>query len=44
MSYDKPVPWMDSSAEEQDLWKRMVKRPGHWVEDRLPLRTFDPAK
>ncbi|NXY09241.1 SYTL1 protein, partial [Pteruthius melanotis] len=38
-SYGLPVGWMDSTAEEQGVWKRLLQQPGHWVEALLPLRT-----
>lgn len=31
--------WMDSTAEEQGVWKQLLQQPGHWVEALLPLRT-----
>ncbi|XP_068850471.1 synaptotagmin-like protein 1 isoform X1 [Aphelocoma coerulescens] len=38
-SYGLPVGWMDSTAEEQGVWKQLLQQPGHWVEALLPLRT-----
>uniref|UniRef100_A0A8C3NZ44 Synaptotagmin-like protein 1 n=1 Tax=Cyanoderma ruficeps TaxID=181631 RepID=A0A8C3NZ44_9PASS len=38
-SYGLPVGWMDSTAEEQGVWKRLLQQPGRWVEALLPLRT-----
>ncbi|NXX51608.1 SYTL1 protein, partial [Tricholaema leucomelas] len=38
-SYGLPVGWMDSTAEERQVWGRLLQQPGHWVEALLPLRT-----
>ncbi|NXE97255.1 SYTL1 protein, partial [Menura novaehollandiae] len=38
-SYGLPVGWMDSTAEEQGVWKQLLQQPGLWVEALLPLRT-----
>uniref|UniRef100_A0A8C3UK95 Synaptotagmin-like protein 1 n=1 Tax=Catharus ustulatus TaxID=91951 RepID=A0A8C3UK95_CATUS len=38
-SYGLPVGWMDSTAEEQGVWRQLLQQPGHWVEALLPLRT-----
>ncbi|NWQ69687.1 SYTL1 protein, partial [Neopipo cinnamomea] len=38
-SYGLPVGWMDSTAEEQGVWKRLLQQPRQWVEALLPLRT-----
>ncbi|XP_038017066.1 synaptotagmin-like protein 1 isoform X3 [Motacilla alba alba] len=38
-SYGLPVGWMDSTAEEQGVWKQLLQQPGRWVEALLPLRT-----
>ncbi|XP_071432770.1 synaptotagmin-like protein 1 [Pithys albifrons albifrons] len=38
-SYGLPVGWMDSTAEEQGVWKRLLQQPQQWVEALLPLRT-----
>uniref|UniRef100_A0A8B9FYX9 Synaptotagmin-like protein 1 n=1 Tax=Amazona collaria TaxID=241587 RepID=A0A8B9FYX9_9PSIT len=38
-SYGLPVGWMDSTAEEQGVWGRLLQQPGQWVEALLPLRT-----
>ncbi|XP_066563713.1 synaptotagmin-like protein 2 [Amia ocellicauda] len=37
-SYGKTVDWMDSAAQEADLWKDMLVNPCKWVEKELPLR------
>ncbi|XP_030073929.1 synaptotagmin-like protein 1 isoform X2 [Microcaecilia unicolor] len=39
MSYGLPVPWMDSTAEEKQVWDTLIKQPNKWVEASLPLRT-----
>lgn len=38
-SYGLPVPWMDSTEEEQHVWEMVFKQTGQWVEAGLPLRT-----
>ncbi|NWT11559.1 SYTL1 protein, partial [Vireo altiloquus] len=38
-SYGLPVGWMDSTEEEQGVWKQLLQQPGRWVEALLPLRT-----
>ncbi|XP_050182477.1 synaptotagmin-like protein 1 [Myiozetetes cayanensis] len=38
-SYGLPVGWMDSTAEEQGVWKQLLQQPQQWVEALLPLRT-----
>ncbi|NXQ26247.1 SYTL1 protein, partial [Alaudala cheleensis] len=38
-SYGLPVGWMDSTAEEQGVWRQLLQQPGRWVEALLPLRT-----
>ncbi|XP_027766392.1 synaptotagmin-like protein 1, partial [Empidonax traillii] len=38
-SYGLPVGWMDSTVEEQGVWKRLLQQPQQWVEALLPLRT-----
>ncbi|XP_072211439.1 synaptotagmin-like protein 1 isoform X2 [Excalfactoria chinensis] len=38
-SYGLPVGWMDSTAEERELWGRVLRDSGRWVEALLPLRT-----
>ncbi|XP_028936685.1 synaptotagmin-like protein 1 [Ornithorhynchus anatinus] len=38
-SYGLQVTWMDSTPEEQQLWKKLLAQPGEWVEGILPLRT-----
>ncbi|XP_058712670.1 synaptotagmin-like protein 1 isoform X1 [Poecile atricapillus] len=38
-SYGLPVGWMDSTQEEQGVWKQLLQQPGQWVEALLPLRT-----
>ncbi|XP_027517066.1 synaptotagmin-like protein 1 [Corapipo altera] len=38
-SYGLPVGWMDSTAEEQGVWRRLLQQPRQWVEALLPLRT-----
>ncbi|KAM9268026.1 synaptotagmin-like protein 1 [Morus bassanus] len=38
-SYGLPVGWMDSTAEEREVWGRLLQQPGQWVEALLPLRT-----
>ncbi|RVE63872.1 hypothetical protein OJAV_G00140390 [Oryzias javanicus] len=37
-SYEVDVVWMDSTAHEVNLWNRMLKSGGEWVEEVLPLR------
>uniref|UniRef100_A0A3P9DAH9 Synaptotagmin-like 2a n=1 Tax=Maylandia zebra TaxID=106582 RepID=A0A3P9DAH9_9CICH len=37
-SYGVEVSWMDSTTDEADLWQRMLRSDGEWVEDVLPLR------
>ncbi|XP_051520791.1 LOW QUALITY PROTEIN: synaptotagmin-like protein 2 [Myxocyprinus asiaticus] len=43
-SYGEQVDWMDSTAEEVALWKRMMESPNEWVEDMLPLRQIMSVK
>uniref|UniRef100_A0A3B3T3D9 Synaptotagmin-like protein 2 n=1 Tax=Paramormyrops kingsleyae TaxID=1676925 RepID=A0A3B3T3D9_9TELE len=43
-SYESVVDWMDSSADESKLWKRMMESPSEWVEGTLPLRVVTPVK
>ncbi|XP_035242152.1 uncharacterized protein sytl2b isoform X2 [Anguilla anguilla] len=43
-SYGAVVGWMDSSADEANLWERMMDSPNEWVEDVLPLRMLTVAK
>ncbi len=43
-SYGVQVDWMDSTAEEVALWKRMMESPNEWVEGKLPLRMVTAAK
>ncbi|XP_048836457.1 synaptotagmin-like protein 2 [Brienomyrus brachyistius] len=43
-SYGSVVNWMDSSADESKLWKRMMESPSEWVEETLPLRGVTPVK
>uniref|UniRef100_A0A672RL62 Synaptotagmin-like 2a n=1 Tax=Sinocyclocheilus grahami TaxID=75366 RepID=A0A672RL62_SINGR len=43
-SYGIQVDWMDSTAEEVALWRRMVESPNEWVEGMLPLRMVTAAK
>ncbi|TKS83847.1 Synaptotagmin-like protein 2 [Collichthys lucidus] len=43
-SYGTEVAWMDSTTGEADLWQRMLRSDGEWVEDVLPLRMFVMAK
>ncbi|NWW89878.1 SYTL1 protein, partial [Rhynochetos jubatus] len=38
-SYGLPVGWMDSTAEEREVWGHLLQQPGQWVEALLPLRT-----
>lgn len=38
-SYGLQVPWMDSTAEEKQLWQMLLERPCEWVDGLLPLRT-----
>uniref|UniRef100_A0A8D2AMR8 Synaptotagmin like 1 n=1 Tax=Sciurus vulgaris TaxID=55149 RepID=A0A8D2AMR8_SCIVU len=38
-SYGLQVPWMDSTAEEKQLWQTLLERPCEWVDGLLPLRT-----
>ncbi|XP_045844794.1 synaptotagmin-like protein 1 isoform X3 [Meles meles] len=38
-SYGLRVPWMDSTAEEKQLWQMLLERPCEWVDGLLPLRT-----
>ncbi|KAI5620769.1 synaptotagmin-like protein 2 [Silurus asotus] len=40
----KKVDWMDSVANEVELWQRMIDSPNEWVEDVLPLRMMTTAK
>nr|XP_033811652.1 synaptotagmin-like protein 1 [Geotrypetes seraphini]XP_033811654.1 synaptotagmin-like protein 1 [Geotrypetes seraphini] len=39
MSYGLPVTWMDSTAEEKQVWDTLIKQTNTWVEASLPLRT-----
>ncbi|XP_029475367.1 synaptotagmin-like protein 1 [Rhinatrema bivittatum] len=39
MSYGMPVTWMDSTAEEKQVWDTVIHKPNVWVEASLPLRT-----
>uniref|UniRef100_A0A673J5B6 Synaptotagmin-like protein 2 n=1 Tax=Sinocyclocheilus rhinocerous TaxID=307959 RepID=A0A673J5B6_9TELE len=43
-SYGVQVDWMDSTAEEVALWRRMMESPNEWVEGMLPLRMVTAAK
>ncbi|XP_026082008.1 uncharacterized protein LOC113058381 [Carassius auratus] len=43
-SYGVQVNWMDSTAEEEALWRRMMESPSEWVEAMLPLRRITAAK
>uniref|UniRef100_UPI0037E888C8 synaptotagmin-like protein 2 isoform X6 n=1 Tax=Semicossyphus pulcher TaxID=241346 RepID=UPI0037E888C8 len=43
-SYGVEVAWMDSTADEANLWQRMLQAEGEWVEDVLPLRMLLMAK
>uniref|UniRef100_A0A8C1TML6 Synaptotagmin-like protein 2 n=1 Tax=Cyprinus carpio TaxID=7962 RepID=A0A8C1TML6_CYPCA len=43
-SYGVQVNWMDSTAEEVALWRRMMESPKEWVEGMLPLRMVTAAK
>jgi len=43
-SYGVLVDWMDSTAEEVTLWRRMMASPNEWVEGLLPLRMITAAK
>ncbi|XP_051535858.1 synaptotagmin-like protein 2 isoform X2 [Myxocyprinus asiaticus] len=43
-SYGVQVEWMDSTAEEVALWKRMMESPNVWVEGMLPLRLVTTTK
>jgi len=43
-SYGADVMWNDSTTEEANLWERMMKSHGEWVEDVLPLRMLVIAK
>ncbi|XP_026138283.1 synaptotagmin-like protein 2 isoform X1 [Carassius auratus] len=43
-SYGVQVDWMDSTAEEVALWRRMMESPNEWVEGMLPLRMVAAAK
>ncbi|RXN07980.1 synaptotagmin 2 [Labeo rohita] len=43
-SYGVQVDWMDSTAEEVALWRRMMESPNEWVEAMLPLRMVTAAK
>uniref|UniRef100_A0A9J8BQZ2 Synaptotagmin-like protein 2 n=1 Tax=Cyprinus carpio carpio TaxID=630221 RepID=A0A9J8BQZ2_CYPCA len=43
-SYGVQVDWMDSTAEEVTLWRRMMESPNEWVEGMLPLRMVTAAK
>ncbi|KAK2828927.1 hypothetical protein Q5P01_019961 [Channa striata] len=43
-SYGTEVVWMDSTTEEANLWQRMLRSDGEWVEDVLPLRMLVMAK
>uniref|UniRef100_A0A7N8YLU9 Synaptotagmin-like 2a n=1 Tax=Mastacembelus armatus TaxID=205130 RepID=A0A7N8YLU9_9TELE len=43
-SYGVEVVWMDSTADEANLWKQMLVSDGEWVEDVLPLRMLVMAK
>ncbi|XP_067307280.1 uncharacterized protein sytl2b [Pseudorasbora parva] len=43
-SYGVQVDWMDSTAEEVALWRRMMESPNEWVEGLLPLRIVTAAK
>lgn len=35
----RAVDWMDSNAEEVNLWQQMLDRPGMWVYGELKLRS-----
>ncbi|XP_063050950.1 synaptotagmin-like protein 1 isoform X2 [Engraulis encrasicolus] len=39
VSYDQAVSWMDSSEEEQKVWRTVMSHHNRWVEAALPLRT-----
>ncbi|KAK7156310.1 hypothetical protein R3I94_006406 [Phoxinus phoxinus] len=43
-SYGVLVDWMDSTAEEVTLWRRMMESPNEWVDGLLPLRMVTAAK
>ncbi|KAJ8257012.1 hypothetical protein COCON_G00191640 [Conger conger] len=43
-SYGEVVGWMDSNADEANLWERMMDSPNEWVDDVLPLRMMTIAK
>ncbi|KAM6983474.1 uncharacterized protein sytl2a [Tautogolabrus adspersus] len=43
-SYGVEVGWMDSTADEANLWQRMLQVDGEWVEDVFPLRMLVMAK
>ncbi len=43
-SYGVQVDWMDSTAEEVALWRRMMESPNEWVEGILPLRMVTASK
>ncbi|KAL2092614.1 hypothetical protein ACEWY4_012412 [Coilia grayii] len=38
VSYEQAVPWMDSSEEEQKVWRTIMNHHNRWVEAALPLR------
>ncbi|XP_051965702.1 synaptotagmin-like protein 2 isoform X2 [Xyrauchen texanus] len=43
-SYGVQVEWMDSTAVEVALWRRMMESPSEWVEGILPLRLLTTTK
>lgn len=38
-SYGDPVPWMDSTEGEINLWNSVIDNPNHWIDATLPIRT-----
>lgn len=38
-SYGDPVPWMDSTEDEVNLWNSLISNPNHWIDATLPIRT-----
>lgn len=38
-SYGDPVPWMDSTEDEINLWNSLISNPNHWIDATLPIRT-----
>ncbi|XP_028827570.1 synaptotagmin-like protein 2 isoform X2 [Denticeps clupeoides] len=44
-SYGKKVDWMDSEAQEVDMWEKMLSNPNSWVDGELSLRpSMTPRK